>query len=708
MIIKIWDIKADYAKEPGKVGGFEGLKNAAEYIMDPDKTIVDESEFKKIQLSGVLSENSYSDFFNDDTNRVIKYMANVDKTEGRYVTGYMCQPERVIKDFEEANNLLRAMAGKEKKKETGAVAFHIVQSFPKNLNISAEEVHECGVELVKKLGAHQAVICSHVHPVYDEETGEVHGEAMHNHILINAYIHPEHWDPEHPDRLKYNDCKASYAQLRVWNDEIAIAHGLPIIRNPDEERTYSWTESDAMNKGLSWRERIRMDIESAKRISSSWDEFTEVMQAAGYQIKDGVHTTYTAPDDKHKARADKLGRDYTKANLELYWAVKGLTDKVVSEAKKEEDSPLLSGLLLSLGDVITAAIPVGIKGAESSRSFYYYPLSGKTDINLSAAKTYFEPDEYYDICDENKNPVAAVKGSEILEFIENQISSEKNNEKVKGSQDKAYEEETKNKNRYYSNFYSTKTSKRYNVSLYDQFGRRLSKLELLFIIAIIVLKAEDGLWNKKGPTKNDDGNIIFAPTNKKIQNMIDSIYIARDEKIENPAELSERVNNAGAALSRARVAYENTARAKSKMDELHEAVSDYMKVKDISEKINAMPDSQEKKNLQKKYAAHIERYKKAKAIMYRYDLTEEEKIKDFKQRYEKVQIDVNETKERFDAAKEEYRKLKKLQYSAELAQNAQYCYGPEYSEYREEEKDIAREKQFDEVNDKNNNQYNLK
>ena len=40
-----------------------------------------------------------------------------------------------------------------------------------------------------------------------------------------------------------------------------------------------------------------------------------------------------------------------------------------------------------------------------------------------------------------------------------------------------------------------------------------------------------------------------------------------------------------------------------------------------------------------------------------------------------------------DEAKEHYRKLKKLQYNLSLAQNAQYCYGPEYGKYTLEERE---------------------
>ena len=278
MIIKIWPIKADYANDPTKIGGVNGLKNALDYITDDKKVIVKQDDLHEISLMQDAINDDKELLTDDNTVRVINYMANKDKIESKYISGYLCDPENAISDFDIARTLTLAMAGEHRPKETGAIAFHIVQSFPKELDISNEEVHQCGIELCEKINAHQAVICSHVHPEIDEKDGKIHGECKHNHILINAYIHPDKIDPEKPNVLKYNDCKESYAQLRKWNDEIAIAHGLPIIRNPDDERTYSWVESDAVNKGLSWKERVRLDIDSARNISSNWTEFISAME----------------------------------------------------------------------------------------------------------------------------------------------------------------------------------------------------------------------------------------------------------------------------------------------------------------------------------------------------------------------------------------------------------------------------------------------
>ena len=221
MIVKIWPIKADYANDSTKVGGVKGLKipflvkvksprglkNALNYITDDKKVIVRQDDLHEISLLQDTIEDENELISNNGTVRVINYMANKDKIESKYISGYLCDPENVISDFDMAKTLALAMAGEDRPKETGAIAFHIVQSFPKGLEISNEEVHQCGIELCEKINAHQAIICSHVHPEIDEKDGKIHGECKHNDSLINAYIHPDKLDPGKPKVLKYNDYK---------------------------------------------------------------------------------------------------------------------------------------------------------------------------------------------------------------------------------------------------------------------------------------------------------------------------------------------------------------------------------------------------------------------------------------------------------------------------------------------------------------------
>jgi len=508
----------------------------------------------------------------------------------------------------------------------------------------------------------------------DEETGQLHGEAKHNHILINAYIHPQNYDPKRPRKLKYNDCTASYAQLRVWNDEIAIEHGLPIIRDPDHEKSYSWYENEMINKGLSWKERIRSDIEGARRASDSWQTFKEIMEAGGYSIREGAHVSYTAPDGKHKVRDHTLGRDYTKEKLEMYWTISNYMKLAVEEAVEENAETSLSSFMESMTDSITVGIPIG-----DGKTIYPLPLL-RGSVNIDSLRTYFKEENLYDLYDEDRQKIAAFTGAELIRYLDRQ-----QNENERKPIDF---KEHRRKKKYYTNpaFRNSQTGNYYRTNMFDENGQRRTLLELILLLAITILKKEDGLWVGNDLSAKYDNKALYVPTAYKIQQMIDSIYVAKEQKIETPAQLDRMLQESGASLSRARSALKKTSGAKNRMETLHNAVTQYRKTQALVEQINRMPEGPEKEAMRKKFSLVIEEYKRAKAIMYRYQVVEEPDIQEFEQKYIQIKKDIQLLEQRYAEEKETYRKLKSLSNSAALAQNAQYCYGPAYQPDKAEEK----------------------
>lgn len=152
------------------------------------------------------------------------------KMNGEYVSGYLCNHEKALKDFEETRNLVKDFpSDKSRSTEVETVAYRVIQSFPPELNISDEEVHQCGMELLQKIEKHQGVVCTQAR-LLDDEDSEKRVDYKYNRIIFNAYILPEKLDTEHPRRRKYNDCTRTYWQLKAWNDEIALAHNLPIVQ----------------------------------------------------------------------------------------------------------------------------------------------------------------------------------------------------------------------------------------------------------------------------------------------------------------------------------------------------------------------------------------------------------------------------------------------------------------------------------------------
>lgn len=690
MIVKIWPINADYANDKSKVGGIEGLKNAFEYVTDSEKVAVSRNDIPNMDvLDHDDLDQGPEDFEEGNRSRVLKYMANEDKIEGKYISGYLCDPDNAVAEFNVARERTLQAVKRNGREERGAIAFHMVQSFPEGLSISDEEVHQCGLELCEKINAHQAIVCSHVHPMKDDD-GVVHGKCKHNHILFNAYIHPDKLNPERPNVAKYNDCNETYAQLRAWNDEIAINHGLPIIRNPDDDRVYSWKETDEINKGRSWKQRIRLDIETIRRSSGNWQEFIQQMENAGYKIKEGKHVTYRAPDGKHAARGSTLGRQYTKKNLELYWSYREYAYREVEQEVKNNTSPPLLDTVLGSKSQFRAAVPIGMKSQGDSK-YYYLPLENVKQSN-EVLSTYFNEKELYDICDENDRAIVAATGKEIIACMERlregKQKLQEEHSKIADGDEKTEREgsDQGNKDRYYTYvfFVNSRTKKPYRTSLYDNYGRRRSLLELMLLLAITVLKKEDGLWEPETVPAGKENDPLYAPRNWKIQNMIDSIYTAQEENIETPAQLDQRLKEAGAAYSRANSARKKTVHAKEKMEAINEAVTSYRKTSEIAKQILEMPEGRERRIAEFDYRDALEEYKSAKAVLCQYKISNEDEIVDFERRFEKIQEDIKDLDERLDLAKEEYRRIKKLSYNIELAQNTQYCYGPNYVNEQEQ------------------------
>lgn len=689
MIVKIWPIKADYSGKKGKVGGWEGVKNAQEYIEDDEKVGVEEENLCDISVFGE-ADTLNSSFINTekDFHRVVNYMENEDKTKAKYVSSYLCKGDDVTQDFRLAAERIAVKSKGQAKPETGAMAFHIVQSFPAGLDISDEEVHECGLELVKRLEKYQALVCSHVHPVVDDD-GKTHGKAKHNHILINAFIHPDFYDPQKGGPRKYHACKETYRQLQIYNDEIALEHGLPIIQNPDQDRIYSWYEENEKNKGTSWKERVRMDIERYRRVAKSWNEFVRIMKLEGYDVKEKTHITYITPDG-NKVRDNTLGQRFTKNSLELYWAVRDHQRDRVKKELDENTDLILSDFVCHYGQNLSVKIPLGPNKKDGQIS-YYLPLNKDIKANEDALRSYMEVDQLYDICDESGNPVAAASGLEIIQSIEDlrdedlmrrreekRLSDRELREERRRREEKKEEEK---RNEYYTNerFRNSRTGALYKAGVYDEDGRRRSAIELIYILALIVLDKEEYLWTPGDLSPDQENEVFFASTNWKIQQMIDSIEIARVEDLDTPSQLEKRLNIVGADLSRAKKAYATVSKAKERMDPVANAIVDYKRTRKLSEGILGLPDGPEKNKLQEEYESVIEDYKTAKHFLHVHKAVEEAEIADFDVRYEKIQYDLSTLEERKNELSEHYRRLKKLNYNLQLAEDPQFLYGPSYS-----------------------------
>jgi len=246
------------------------------------------------------------------------------------------------------------------------------------------------------------------------------------------------------------------------------------------------------------------------------------------------------------------------------------------------------------------------------------------------------------------------------------------------------QKEKKRRKEYYSNphFINHRTDLPYMIPAYDENGRRRSLVEMIFILAVVIMNKEEEYFGVTGediiPEQRNDP--IYAQRAWKIESMLESLRVAREEKIETLSQVDERLDEAGKSVSKAKAAVRRLTQVCGNVAFLKAAIDEYQAVKALCDHVFEMPDGQEKENMKTRHAAILAKYSHAKATMHRHKLLSDEDVADFERRYQQYIERLALAQETLANAKVEYRRLSKLRYNLQLAQNCQYVYGPGYHE----------------------------
>ena len=230
--------------------------------------------------------------------KAIAYICNPDKTEERLlVDTFGCGIETAGHDFEYA--LSRT------KQSDKNLAFHLIQSFAQG-EVSHEEAHRIGIELADKLlqGRFSYIVATHVdkgHP--------------HNHIIFCA--------ADNIDHKKYYDNKKSYQQIRHLSDELCAEHGLSVIL-PSVRKGKKYVEWKAEQEGLSWKKRLKDDINECIKEAKTYEDFLRLIREKGYKVTGeeigdpkAKYIKFLAPGQKRSVRGSyrNFGSGYAKEEI---------------------------------------------------------------------------------------------------------------------------------------------------------------------------------------------------------------------------------------------------------------------------------------------------------------------------------------------------------------------------------------------------------
>lgn len=243
----------------------------------------------------------------------IDYIINPLKTEdGALVSSFGCSVPTA--DIEMALTSQNA-----RKTENGRIAYHLIQSFSPDDDLTFEKAHELGKELADKLlgGKYEYVIATHVDR-----------DHIHNHIIFNSTSFTDHKKYHIPVWHKYNMWKI--------NDKICKAHNLSVIEHQSGQKGKKRYEYEEGVSGNTWKQKIRIAIDNAILSADTFEDFINIMEMEGFKIRQGKHVSYCAPGQSRATRGKQIGAEYTDENIRKRIENKGIDINVTSASSKSD------------------------------------------------------------------------------------------------------------------------------------------------------------------------------------------------------------------------------------------------------------------------------------------------------------------------------------------------------------------------------------
>ncbi|MBQ9608677.1 MAG: relaxase/mobilization nuclease domain-containing protein [Lachnospiraceae bacterium] len=236
-----------------------------------------------------------------DPRASIRYITNPDKTDGKILVECMhCDEELAHIQF--ANMLKNCR----KRSDADIKAYHFIQTFAKDDDISPEEAHKIGMEFMERLfkGKHAFVCATH-----DDK------KHLHNHFIVCA--------AERGTNRKLQDDLTLIHKMQRINDKLCQENGLYVIRHKKRGRAMKYNEwkIEQERPGSSQKSQLRFIIDNAINKADSWDVFLKIIRENNIEIsqgdskKWGTVTKYKMPGAEKFHRGYSLGEGYGDAEI---------------------------------------------------------------------------------------------------------------------------------------------------------------------------------------------------------------------------------------------------------------------------------------------------------------------------------------------------------------------------------------------------------
>ena len=227
--------------------------------------------------------------------KALDYITNPDKTDEKLlVSSFGCSPETADLEFA----MTREQTKKNGMDKGDNLAFHLIQSFKPD-ETDAETAHRLGQQFADEVlkGKYEYVISTHVDKNH-----------IHNHIIFNAASFVDHH--------KYVSNKRSYHKICRISNRICHENGLATSM-PTGEKSKSYKENMEYHRGTSWKAKLRVAVDKAIWTSINYEEFLQKMQLAGYEVRQGKHLSFRAPEQKNFTYMKSLGSYDSEENVRI-------------------------------------------------------------------------------------------------------------------------------------------------------------------------------------------------------------------------------------------------------------------------------------------------------------------------------------------------------------------------------------------------------
>lgn len=233
--------------------------------------------------------------------RSIDYIKNEEKTDS-LLTYEQHLPSSDTNEIVEMMNYTKRNFDK----TDGIQGHHFIQSFKHDEDITLELAHQVGKEWSQKfIKDYEFVLATHKDK-----------EHIHNHIIINSV--------NLVNGKKYLKNDKELHQIRSLSDEVCKTHNLSIIKPLEKEKGItkkgmSYGEWKYKKESISWKDKIKNDIDDSILQAENYEEFIEEMKKKDYELRYGKRYKYNSFehfDIGKRIRGKTLGESYTEKAIQ--------------------------------------------------------------------------------------------------------------------------------------------------------------------------------------------------------------------------------------------------------------------------------------------------------------------------------------------------------------------------------------------------------